>query len=163
MAGQNLDLSQFDDLAKFIEDLGDLDHYANPLLRRATNMGAEIVREDVEWRIPRSKINKEHLQDNIIVRPASVTKDGRVVAKIGFPGYSMSGRKGFYYANPLQKGHIVRTKKGYKLVRAFPALEPAWESKKGEAMDEMYSVLRDGMADVLMRVAKRRAKSVRKE
>lgn len=102
----------------------------NKILKQCAELGASVIRDDAEKRARRSTASKEHLQDHVLVKKAVAHRDGTVTARVGIT-------KEFAYAIPLEKGHIIRTNKGYKKVAARPFLSPAFDAKEREAQIEM--------------------------
>lgn len=121
------------EIEKRLKALGEKAHEA---CKRAATAGADIIRDDAAKRAPRSTINKLHLQDNIVTKKATVKKSGLISAKAGLRN------KKFNYGTPVEYGHIVRTKKGYKMVAAQPFIGPARESNMDAVKAKIADVLR---------------------
>lgn len=90
------------------------------IAKKALEAGAKILRDEIERRAPRSKMNKKHLADNVII---SSIIDGRI--DIGF-------HRDFFYAQYLEWG----TSK----MPAQPFVEPAFIAVEGQIIDAMMDV-----------------------
>lgn len=156
MAGGHIDLTGYEDIMETLAKLSDFPHYGNTLLRRAVEWGAQIVKDEIQRRAVRSTANREHLADNALVKTTHISKDGSIRGRVGF-------KRDFAYQNALEVGHIVRTKdRGYAFVEARPSVGPAWAAKQDDAMDEIAHVIREGLPEVIAKVARRRAKEARR-
>ena len=96
------------------------------IAEKALRAGAEILREEIERRAPRSKYKGKHLADHVIV---SKIVNGKI--KVGF-------HKDFFYARFLEWG----TSK----MPAQTFVEPAFNAVKGRVIEAMSKVYRRELA-----------------
>lgn len=96
------------------------------IAEKALRAGAEILREEIERRAPRSKYKGKHLADHVIV---SKIVNGQI--KVGF-------HKDFFYARFLEWG----TSK----MPAQTFVEPAFNAVRGRVIEAMSKVYRRELA-----------------
>ena len=90
---------------------------------KALKAGADILREEIERRAPKSTYNKEHLIEHIIV--SEIVKG---VIQIGY-------EKDFFYAMYLEWGTVN--------MAAQPFIEPAYLAVKDEVQHVMADIIRN--------------------
>ncbi|MGI8380422.1 HK97-gp10 family putative phage morphogenesis protein [Priestia megaterium] len=96
------------------------------IAEKSLRKGAEILRAEIERRVPRSTYKGKHLADHVIV---SKVVNGKI--KVGF-------HKDFFYARFLEWG----TSK----MPAQPFIEPAFNAVKNKIIAAMVEVYREELA-----------------
>jgi len=125
--------------------------WAAPFIRDALDKAAQVVAEEARERA-RELHDQGHspqspnIYENIVVRRAVVSMDGRSYIRVGIS-------KKVAYAVPLEFGHIVRTSEGYRHVAARPFLHPAFEARKLEALGIARAALKESIPAMLQRAA----------
>jgi len=121
-----VELTGMDELLKELNAIGE--RIATRAENKALREGAEILREEMSRRAPRSKLSKEHLADNIV-------KSNVKTSSTGIKHVSVGPAKKFFYGLFLEFG---TTK-----MAARPFMGPALEEKRGEIFKRMAQVLRE--------------------
>jgi HK97 gp10 family phage protein len=157
MASENVKLNGLEELVETINNLGQFAKYASPFIRNAVDKGAEVIQKAAIENAQQLKHKKgaQHIADNIAVQRTWVTKDGQWLARVGV-------KREAFHANPVERGHIVRSKKGYRYVAAQPFLSPAFESQKNVAMADIEYELRRSMPDIMKIIARKKARMSKK-
>lgn len=151
-----------DGFQSFIDAVSDLEtefqRLSQPILRDAVDAGAEIAADEARRRAKYlhdtgKAPNKSGaaVYENIVVRRARISREGTVYARVG-----VNRKAG--YATPLEYGHVVRTREGYKMVAAYPFFWPAFECKRFEIRDAIGRRLVAGIPKLMADVARRRIK-----
>lgn len=121
-----IELTGMDELLKELNAIGE--RIATRAENKALREGAEILREEMGRRAPRSKLSKEHLADNIV-------KSGVRTSKEGVKYVSVGPAKKFFYGLFLELG----TSK----MSAKPFMTPALSENRKEIFSRMAQVLRE--------------------
>jgi len=100
--------------------------------RKAIIAGAEVLRKEIAANAPKSNLSKEHMKDNIIISGVK-TENGEDYVDTG-------PAEEFYYAPMVEHG----TSK----MKEQPFVEPAFLSKKDEALEAMAAVVREAILGV---------------
>jgi HK97 gp10 family phage protein len=117
-----------EDLMARINSLGE--RVATRTVNKALREGAEVLREGISQRAPRSKSNTDHLADNIVMSGVKQAEVGKYI-EVG------PDKKHFY-----GRFHELGTTK----MPAHPFVGPALEEDGKAVMDTMAGVLREELA-----------------
>lgn len=125
--------------------------WSAPFIRDALDKAAKVVAEEARARAKQlhdqgHSPKTPNVYENIVVRRAVVSENGLSYIRVGVA-------KKVAYAIPLEYGHILRTKTGYKHVAARPFMVPAFEAKRAEALAVARAALKESIPDMLKRAA----------
>ncbi|MGE6895766.1 HK97-gp10 family putative phage morphogenesis protein [Priestia flexa] len=106
------------------KQLKELEQLGDRILQKALKAGAEVLREEIKKRAPRSDMNKEHLADNIII--------SKVIQ--GHIDIGPDAKKAFY-ARFVEFGTVN--------MPAQPFIEPAFLAVKDKIQAVMAEVVQE--------------------
>jgi HK97 gp10 family phage protein len=132
-----------DGMDELLEKLDKLEvKVENKLSKEAINAGAEIIKDSVIPKIPRSEVNKEHAADHILISPMK-KKDG---IKYVLIGQQKGDNSKFYYLKFWEFGFHRKTKDGgIEFVQGKSMFGSTIAEKGKTAVEAMKQILLEGL------------------
>jgi HK97 gp10 family phage protein len=119
---------------ELIEELERRGNNVEQIKTQALMQGAEIIKESMKQKCPRSTQQGQHLADNIIVSDLKEDIPGKPFVEVG---PKKSDNNEFFYGKFLEWGTVK--------MRAQPFAEPGFIEKRQAALDKIAEKIREAL------------------